>query len=178
MRRTKSGEYFRRVVLREHGGIGADAVAPGFIDTNVRALLGCGYHVVLEGILHTGSYGSVLHQLIAEHVGPSHVYYLDVSFDETVRRHQRRAEPIPVTAEQMRDWYTDQDLLGLEDEHVIPQTSTLEQSIATILDTSGLAGLAPLTPCPLRCPRCAAKQAAAGASVVGCHDEVAYGEVR
>jgi hypothetical protein len=74
------------VVLREHGGIGADAVPPGSIATCVRALLGSGYHVVLEGILHTGSYGAVLREVIAEHPGPSHVYYLDVGFEETVRR--------------------------------------------------------------------------------------------
>jgi len=32
-------DYFRRVVLREHGGIGTDAVAPTFIDMCVRHLL-------------------------------------------------------------------------------------------------------------------------------------------
>jgi hypothetical protein len=59
-------------------------------------------------------------------------------------------------------------------EHVIAQTATLEQTISTILDMSGLASLAPLTPCPARCPRCAAKQATrdAGCTGVGCHNEV------
>jgi hypothetical protein len=105
-------DYFRRVVLREHGGIGAEAVAPSFIDMCVRRLLGAGYQVIVEGILHTGSYGPMLRQLIGDHLGPSHAFYLDVGFEETVRRHHNRAEPIPVTAAQMLDWYAEHDVLG------------------------------------------------------------------
>lgn len=173
-------DYFRRVVLREHGGIGGDAVAPGFIDVCVRHLLGAGYHVIVEGILHTGSYGPMLRQLIAAHPGPSHAFYLDVGFEETVRRHHNRTEPVPVTAEQMRGWYTEHDVLGVDGEHIIPQTATLAQAVATILDTSGLAGRTPLTPCPVHCPRCAAKQATSGAQPAGarCHDEALRGEAR
>ncbi|MGI5243123.1 AAA family ATPase [Dactylosporangium sp. CA-139066] len=151
-------DQFRRVVLREHGGLGADAVAPGFIDMSARYLLSAGYHVIVEGILDSRSYGTVLRQLIAEHPGPSHVYYLDVSFDETIRRHRGRAEPIPVSAEEMRGWYVPLDVLGVSGEHVIPETSTFEQTVATILDISGLAGMAPATPCPTRCARCDQKR--------------------
>ncbi|MBX7268915.1 hypothetical protein KIF24_24710 [Micromonospora sp. Llam7] len=57
--------------------------------------------------------------------------------------------------EQMRDWYTSRDLLGVEDEQVIGETATFEETVTTILHTSGLAGAAPLTPCPRRCPHCA-----------------------
>lgn len=116
---------------------------------------------MLEGILHTERYANVLHQLIDQHSGPSHAYYLNVSYDETVRRHQTRAEAVNFTPEQMRDWYDHEDLLGIEGEHVIAQTSTFEQTVDTILHTSGLATAAPLTPCPVRCPRCACKDDAA-----------------
>ncbi|WP_240762765.1 hypothetical protein [Micromonospora sp. HM134] len=47
----------------------------------------------------------MLHQLIDDHPGPAAVFYLDVSFDETVRRHLGREEPIPVTPDEMRTWY-------------------------------------------------------------------------
>jgi hypothetical protein len=173
-------DYFRRVVLREHGGIGTDAVAPGSIDMCVRHLLGAGYHVIVEGILHTGSYGPMLRQLIGDHLGPSHAFYLDVGFEETVRRRHNRAEPIPVTAAQMLDWYAEHDVLGVDGEHVIPETATLEHAVATVLDTSGLVRRAPLTPCPVRCLRCAAKQATSDAqpAVTGCHDEVMRGETQ
>lgn len=155
-------DHFRRVVLREHGGSAMNPVAPGFIEVNVRYLLGAGSHVVLEGILDTRGYGAMLRRLLAEHAGPSRVFYLDVDFDETVRRHAGRAEPIPVTAEQMREWYVPRDLLGVDGEHVIPQTSTFEQTVAVILHTSGLPDAVPMTPCPVRCPRCADKSAERG----------------
>ncbi|WP_328472675.1 AAA family ATPase [Actinoplanes sp. NBC_00393] len=149
-------DYLRRVVLREHGGR-FDPVAPAFVATTVRSALDLGYHVVLEGILDTAGYGDVLHRLVAEHAGPSSVFYLDVSFEETVRRHFGRAEPIPVSAEQMREWYRERDLLGVAGEHVVTERTGFDDAVAAILHTSGLARTAALTPCPTRCPRCAQK---------------------
>jgi len=90
-------DYLRRVVLREHGSNRTPTVAPAFITTVVLAALEHGYHVVFEGILHTGAYGGPLRQLVAGHAGPSFVYWLQVSFDETVRRHQQRGEATRVT---------------------------------------------------------------------------------
>jgi predicted kinase len=154
-------DHCRRAILREHGGGGKDRVAPGFITTMVRAALDGGYHVILEGILHTGQYGDRLRALVGEHPGPTACYFLDVTFDETVRRHLRREEPIPVDAETMRGWYAGQDLLGVPGEVVIPESMGLEQVVTTILHTSGLAEAAALTPCPTRCARCAEKAAKA-----------------
>ncbi|BCY08807.1 hypothetical protein L3i22_038950 [Actinoplanes sp. L3-i22] len=132
-----------------------DPVAPQFIATMAQAALDAGYHVVLEGILDGRGHGDILRRLIAHHQGPSAVFYLQVSFDETVRRHAQRAEPIEVTAEQMRDWYIDRDLLGVPGERVIGESASFEKVVSTILHDSGLAGAVPLTPCPTRCPRCA-----------------------
>jgi adenylate kinase family enzyme len=148
-------DYLRRILLREHDNSRTGPVAPAFIAATARSALDLGYHVILEGILHTGRYATVLHQLIGQHAGPSHVYYLDVPFDETVRRHQTREAQVDFTSEQMRDWYADRDLLGSEGEHVIAETSTVEQTVDTILRTSGLGEAPPLTPCPVRCPHCA-----------------------
>jgi predicted kinase len=154
-------DYARRVLLQEHGGNSMHPVAPQFIATMVQAALDASYHVVLEGILDGRGYGDVLRRLIAHHQGPVAVFYLEVSFDETVRRHAQRAEPITVTAEQMREWYVDQDLLGAPGERVIAEPASFEDVVSTILNDSGLASSLPLTPCPTRCPRCAQKTAAA-----------------
>lgn len=159
-------DHIRRVILREHGGGGTDRVAPGLITTMTWAALDGGYHVILEGILHTGQYGDLLRKLLAEHPGPTACFFMDVSFEETVRRHRRRAEPIPVEPETMRGWYSGQDLLGVPDEVVIAEDMGFDDVVTTILHTSGLDHAAPLTPCPNRCARCAEKEAsdAAGAT--------------
>jgi predicted kinase len=150
-------DQLRRVVLREHGSDSTPTIAPGFIVAVVRAALAEGYHVVLEGILHTTQYAEPLRRLIGEHPGPVAVFWMHVSFDETVRRHRQRAEPIAVTAQQMAGWYRELDLLGVPGEQVIGEQSGFEQTVMTILHDSGLALAAPLTPCPVLCPRCAQK---------------------
>jgi hypothetical protein len=55
----------------------------------------------------------------------------------------------------MRAWYCLLDLLGVPGEQIIAESSDFEQTVTTILDASGLAQAAPLTPCPVLCPRCA-----------------------
>ncbi|MFG1953970.1 AAA family ATPase [Micromonospora sp. NPDC048830] len=150
-------DYLRRVMLREHDSSRTNPVAPAFITATARTALDLGYHVILEGILHTDRYAIALRRLIAEHAGPTHVYYLDVCFEEAVRRHRTRAEPINVTPEQMREWYASRDLLDVPGERIIPEISAFEQTVTTILTTSGLPGSPPLTPCPSRCPHCAAE---------------------
>jgi predicted kinase len=69
-------DYLRRIVLREHGSSSTPLVAPAFITTVARAALASGYHVVLEGILDSRSYGPPLRELIAEHAGAVHVALL------------------------------------------------------------------------------------------------------
>ncbi|WP_433688024.1 AAA family ATPase [Micromonospora carbonacea] len=150
-------DYLRRTVLREHDSAGIDPVAPTFITATACTALDLGYHVILEGILHTERYAAVLHRLIDDHSGPVAVFYLDVSFDETVRRHLSRDEPIPVTPDEMRRWYAHRDLLDVPGETVIGEASTFEQTVTTILHASGLTTAVPQTPCPRRCPHCARK---------------------
>jgi predicted kinase len=152
-------DHCRRVILREHGGGGEDRVAPGFITTMARAALDGGYHVILEGILHTGQYGDPVRELLTKHPGSTACYFMDVTFDETVRRHQRREEPIPVDPETMRGWYAGRDLLGVPGEIVIPESMGFQEVVTTILHTSGLAQAAAMAPCPTRCARCAEKAA-------------------
>jgi predicted kinase len=150
-------DYLRREVLREHGSSSTPTVAPGFITTVTRAALEAGYHVVLEGILHTGQYGTPLYKLITGHPGPAHVFWMDVGFDETLRRHAGRPELAHVTAEMMRSWYTELDLLGVPGEQVIDEKASVDDAVSTILHDSGLAEAAALSPCPQLCRRCIEK---------------------
>ncbi|WP_051797052.1 AAA family ATPase [Catenuloplanes japonicus] len=147
-------DHLRRVMLREHDDAEIGPVAPAFIAATARNALDLGYHVILEGILHTSRYASVLQGLAAGHAGPTYAFYFDVSFEETVRRHLGRAEPIPVTADEMREWYSPRDLLGLPGERVIPEAMACDDAVRLILESSGLATAAPQTPCPCRCSRC------------------------
>jgi len=123
-------DYLRRIVLREPDDPGG--LAPAFIEHTVRFALDHRYHVILEGILRTDHYADAMARLWEAHRGRTSLYYLDVSFEETVRRHATRPQASEFTAADMRAWYRTSDHLGFGDEHVVPESASTEEAIAFI----------------------------------------------
>jgi hypothetical protein len=87
-----------------------------------------------------GRYEQRLQGLQRDHLGQSYFYYLNVSIEETFRRHALRPQASEFTTDAMRDWYRPQDLLGSVQERVVPQTSTLQQTMGLILSDTQLLG--------------------------------------
>lgn len=129
-------DVFRREVLRELEYPGA--VNIGLIDTAVRYALDHGFHTVLEGILRTDYYGEMLTALHRDYADRSHFFYIDVSFEETLRRHQSKDKANEFGGTEMRSWYRNHDVLPGGFDHVIDQDSTEEATVRTVLDISGL----------------------------------------
>jgi hypothetical protein len=123
-------------VLRERDKPGGLAV--GLIDQVVRYALDGGYHVVLEGILRRSTYGRMIEDLIAAHLGSTFVFYLDVSLPEMLRRHATRPQATDFTADDVCGWYLDKDLLGVDGEHRIDETSSAPDTVSYIARTAGL----------------------------------------
>lgn len=134
-------DHLRRKVLRERDGPGILAVA--LIERTARFALDHGYHVVLEGILYAPWYGDMIRALCRSHRGVTRVFYLDVSLEETLRRHATRPQATEFTPQDMRGWYAGRDLLGLPDEQVIGEESGLDATVARI---AAVAGLSPAGP--------------------------------
>ncbi|MFF4837950.1 AAA family ATPase [Streptomyces sp. NPDC001315] len=132
-------DNLRRIVLRERDRPGAANI--GLIDLTARYALNAGFHVVVEGILYADRYGDMLAQLRADHAGPTHGYYLDVPFDETLARHATKPIADDVSDTQLRDWYRERDLLPGGIETVIGPDSTLVATVERIMLDTGLAGL-------------------------------------
>jgi predicted kinase len=126
----------RREILRERDT--PDGANIGLIDLITRYSLAQGYHVVLEGILAASRYGAMLDGLRRGHLTSSAFFYMDVSFEETLRRHQTRPLRLEVTADQMRGWYQARDLLPGGYETVIDEDSALEATVRQVLEESGL----------------------------------------
>ncbi|MEH1016544.1 kinase [Micromonospora sp. CPCC 206060] len=129
-------DYLRRILLRERDKPGG--AAPTLIAQTVRFALDHGYHVVLEGIMHSDRYRGVLADLRDGHQGRSLFCYLDVSLPETLRRHLTRPQASEFTAEHMSGWYVAHDILGWSDELVLPESTTFEEAVETIAVTAGL----------------------------------------
>ncbi|MEU1683958.1 kinase [Micromonospora sp. NPDC005707] len=129
-------DYLRRILLRERDLLGG--AAPALIGQTVRFGLDHGYHVVLEGIMHTSRYRSMLTSLRDGHRGRSLFCYLDVSLPETLRRHLTRPQAGEFTAEHMSGWYAAHDVLGWPDELVLPETTGLHEAVEAIATAAEL----------------------------------------
>lgn len=124
----------------------------GLIEQTVRYALDGGYHVVLEGILHRAKYGAMLHELITAHLGVTTVVYLDVSLDETVRRHSLRPQAAEFTAEQMRGWYQHRDVLDVPGERILGEDVSQDEAVQFIADATGLPSVqTTFDPAPRQC---------------------------
>ena len=78
-----------------------------------------GYTVILEGILSNKKYGAMLHRLLNDFQGDKLVYYFDVSFEETMRRHATKSNAHEFGESEMRQWWKDQDVLDVPGEQRI-----------------------------------------------------------
>ena len=128
-------DHLRRVILREHDVANGDNV--GLIAHTIRYCTGLGYHVILEGILVAKHYRDMLCDVLAEHRGPTHVFYLEVPVDVALRRHQERPLGLEVLPEQFQSWYVPSDLLGLPDEVVIDATAEVDVIVGAIVAALG-----------------------------------------
>jgi hypothetical protein len=124
-------DLIRRTILREKDCPGAPNI--GLMDQVARYSLDHGYHVILDGIMYADRYGEMLAGLKRDHRGRSCFYYLDVSIDETLRRHATRPQASEFGAADMRDWYRPRDLLAAVAERIIPEASTLPETTGIIL---------------------------------------------
>src|SRR3989344_5524593 len=84
-------DYYRFIFKPSGGGSKSNgATIHKMILHNVVQALQDGYDVILEGILSVKSYGEVLEGIFKKHPKENYIFYFDVSFEETVRRHAMR----------------------------------------------------------------------------------------
>lgn len=123
-------DHFRRTVLKEKDVAGGDNI--DLIALTVEFALTRGYDVILEGILAFERYGAMLTRLTA--AWPDYyLYYLDIPFEETLRRHSTKQNATEFGEAEMRQWYIDLDLTGLPRETILPSRYSVEDSVAQIL---------------------------------------------
>jgi hypothetical protein len=129
-------DNLRREVLRERDVPGGANI--GLIDLTARFALDHGFHVIVEGILSADHYGRMLAALIGDHAGRCHAYYLDIPWEETLRRHATKPEAAEYGEREMRAWYRERDLLPGGLEHVVPASSSLDATVRLIMADAGL----------------------------------------
>jgi adenylylsulfate kinase-like enzyme len=129
-------DYLRRIVLKEREAEGTDNI--DLIFQTATFALSRGYDVVLEGILTFHRYGEMLRELVRG-CPDHHVFYFEVSLEETLRRHATKPIAHEVGAHLLYEWYRERDVTGFANETIIPEASSVEESVGLIVRQSGLA---------------------------------------
>ncbi|MEV6285133.1 AAA family ATPase [Kribbella sp. NPDC051770] len=129
-------DHFRRSVFQETTE--PDPLNALAIEQVATLALAHGRHAIVEGIMPVVRYGEMLRRLIAAHPGRAYCYYFDIPFAETTRRHATRSKSTAFTAEAMREWYLEEDLLGDPHESIIGASSSLDEIVARVLAETGL----------------------------------------
>jgi guanylate kinase len=97
----------------------------------IQAALGLGFDVIFEGNFRVAENGALPLQLFDLPGAQTFAFYLEASLDETLQRHEGRADQ-RMTTERMRELYDFCRPLDQYPEVIIPQHSTIQQTVATI----------------------------------------------
>ena len=125
-------DIIRRELLHVKDRIGNPAI--NLIRNIVLYGKDIGYDVVLEGILSNKLYHEMLID-ITTHFGDNvFVFYMDVSFEETVKRHATKPNRHEYGAEKMKEWWVEKDYLDIPSEYHIPESSSVEDAVSYILE--------------------------------------------
>lgn len=131
-----SQDTLRREVLRAKD----DAVHPGgkLMQSMTRFGWGNGYPtVIIEGIWTEKKYGDELRQIISE-ADESYIYYFDLSFEETLRRHETKQNKHEFGKKEMRQWWREKDFLGVQGERTLSEKLSQDDIVQQILIDVGI----------------------------------------
>jgi predicted kinase len=123
-------DYVRRIVLKEKEAEGSNNL--GLLRQTVLFCLAEGYDVVLEGILRSERYRELLSELVAA-ADSAYLFYLDVSFSETLRRHRTKPNAHEFGEREMREWFRERDVLGVENEEVLGEALSADDAVERIV---------------------------------------------
>ena len=83
------------------------------------------YNVIVEGILSKRKYGEMLQRVIAQ-FDRVFVYYFDIPFEETLRRHKTKPNAHEFGEKELRDWWKEKDMLGVDDRIITAEMNEQE----------------------------------------------------
>ena len=128
-------DHIRRKILCEKEG--SDAINADLIYCIVEYAFEHNRDVIIEGIMRTKYYSNLFDRLIQLNQGETYFYYFNISFDETLKRHNSKRN-VDFGATEMKRWYTSNDYLGYSNEISIPESNTFEDTVSQILSQTGL----------------------------------------
>jgi predicted kinase len=91
-------------------------------------------YVIVEGILYRDRYGEMLNHLIQFFNQKTHTYYFDLSFEETVIRHNSSSKRTEFGEDSLRAWWNPKDCLGVDGEMILTNEMSQKDVLNLILN--------------------------------------------
>lgn len=125
-----SQDVIRRDMLKVHDRDGNLSI--DLISTIAKYGKGNCEYVIVEGILAQNIYGEMLRSLIEYFDHKAFIYYFNLSFEETVKRHNSREKAKEFGYEKLRSWWNPNDYLGTKGETSFTNEMSKEEILAII----------------------------------------------
>lgn len=101
--------------------------------TAILSGLDSGFDVIYEGISNIKTYKAYFDEIFIQHPNDNYFFYLDVSFEETIKRHEERPERSEFGIEDMKRWREYASPTGYEFETIIQQESSITETVDRIM---------------------------------------------
>lgn len=129
-------DTLRRTILKESDKFENTDVMD-LIKQTVTYCLSKEYTVILEGIFPKQKYQNLIINLLESVSCKTSLYYIDVSLEETIKRHLTKPAPIleEFGEKELKEWYLPQDYLDIKEEIIIDENSTIDETVNLILNS-------------------------------------------
>lgn len=101
------------------------------IENNILICLKYDFDVIFEGNFRIDTHKLLLERLFESHPEENYIFYLDTSLTETLKRHDMRVGKI-ISKQKMEELYKFATPMNHPREIIIPETSTLEETVNLI----------------------------------------------
>jgi len=123
-------DVVRRDIIRVSDDIDNPAIQ--LIEDIARYGKSISYDVIIEGILGKEKYGDMFKRLSSV-FDRTYTFYFDVSFEETLRRHELKKDKRNEYGEkEMKEWWLENDILDTAEEILIPESLTEDETLKLI----------------------------------------------
>ena len=127
-------DALRRDIFMERDSLDNTDVL-GLLEQTVNYCFEKGYDVILEGILGTQKYLPTIQSIISHNNCATFTFYMDVTLEETIRRHATKPVAAEFGEEKIREWYKPNHYLGLDGEIIIPENLSIGECVDLIQKT-------------------------------------------
>lgn len=89
--------------------------------------------VILEGILNAVWYKELFEIIKLEFDSSTYAYYYDLSFEETLKRHQTKPNCNEFGENDMKQWWNEKDFIESIEEKILSQELSIEETVDIII---------------------------------------------